>query len=79
MEMSYLYYDSAQQSSILCKICSKLTIKNFVQDQSCPPDVFSVNFKQISHTVLVFSLLNFKTQPEETQTKSIGDNLYLMK
>ena len=77
--MSYIYYDPAHQPSFFCKICSKLTMKNSEQGQWCHPDVSSVNFKQISHTVIVFSLLNFKTQPEETQTKIIGDNLYLMK
>ena len=44
-----------------CETCPELTIKTLEQCD-CHSDVFIVNFKQISHLFLVFSLLTLSKQ-----------------
>ena len=46
-----------KQNRIRREICSKLTLETPERWDSCRSDVFIVNFKHISHLVLVFLLL----------------------
>ena len=48
--------------TLVCGICSKLTIKTPKQLQWCRCGFFIVNFEQISHIVLVFPLLTKNKQ-----------------
>ena len=45
-----------------CKICSKLTIRTPERHQWRRPGVFTVNFENISHLVLMFPLLTLNKQ-----------------
>ena len=59
----YLLKVNNEITVIISKICSKLTIKTPERYHWCRAGVFNVitvNFEQISHIVLVFTLLNLK-------------------
>ena len=55
----YLAKVNCGNTSIMCKICSKLTLKAPKQSHS---GVFIVNFQNISHIVLVFPLFTLNKQ-----------------
>ena len=53
----HLFKVNSGNTKIMCKICSKLTIKKADLCQLRSTGVFIVNFEQISHIVLDFPLL----------------------
>ena len=55
----YLAKVNCGNTSIMCKICSKSTLKAPKQSHS---GVFIVNFQNISHIVLVFPLFTLNKQ-----------------
>ena len=54
---NYMFKVNNRNTRRRCEICSKLTIKVSERRQSRCSGVFIVNFKHISHLVLVFLLL----------------------
>ena len=53
----YLFKFSNIDTKLICKICSKLTIKTPERKKWCHPGVFFVNFEHISYFALVLLLL----------------------
>ena len=53
----YLFKVKNRNTEAMCEICPKLTIKTPERCHWRRSGVFIVNFKQILHLVLVFSLL----------------------
>ena len=56
----YLFKISEGNARSMCKTCSKLTINTSERRQGHLSGVFIANFAQISHSVLLFSLLTLK-------------------
>ena len=54
---NHMFKVSNRNTRARCEICLKLTIKTLERRQWCRSGVFIVNFKHISHLVLVFLLL----------------------
>ena len=54
---NYMFKVNKKKNRIRCEICSKLTLETPERCDSCRSGVFIVNFKHISHLVLVFLLL----------------------
>ena len=55
--MVYLLKVNNKNTETRCKLCSKLTIRTPERHNWCHSGVFIVNFKHISHIVLVFQFL----------------------
>ena len=70
---SGIYLLNVNNESIrgICEICPKLTIKKSEGRQALCSGVFIVNFEQISHIYLVFSLLTLNRQ-------MLDSNAYVM-
>ena len=54
----YLFKVNNQNTRVIYEICSELTRKTPERHQRECSGVFIINFKQISHTFLMFLLLN---------------------
>ena len=54
---NYMFKVNSRNTRTRCEICSKLLIKIPERRQWCRSGAFIVNFKHVSHLVLVFLLL----------------------
>ena len=58
LDGTYLYKFNNENTRTICEIYSKLTIKTAEQRHRRCSGFFVVNFEQVSHIVLVFTILS---------------------